>query len=79
MAEKEVEVMIEIEPEKGDKYEVETPLTDTKDNNKVYKAGERYPKPANKKVSDERLKELLNKMSKNGTHFIKKIQEDEQK
>lgn len=63
---------------KKDKYIVVSDFKDLQDKDKVYHAGEVYPKPANKKISDERIKELLNKKSKRTNQpFIKKA-EDEQ-
>ena len=37
---------------------------------KVYKAGEVYPRPANKKVSKKRLDELLTDNNREGRPFI---------
>lgn len=64
---------------KKETYVVVSDFKDLQDKNKIYHEGDVYPKPANKKVSDERLKELMTKKSqRTGKPFIKKV-EDEQK
>lgn len=62
---------------KKEKYVVVSPFKDLQDKNKVYQAEDVYPRPANKKIKDDRIKELLTKKSRTGKPFIKKA-EDEQ-
>lgn len=40
------------------KYIVIRDFKDLEDKNKIYRKGDRYPKPSNKKISDERLTQL---------------------
>lgn len=56
------------------KYVVIEGFRDLKDG-KEYFVGDRYPKPANKKVSEKRLKELSSKNNKAGRPLIKKVKE----
>ncbi len=58
---------------KKKKYEVILDFTDLEDNNKVYTNGKPYPQPANKKVSPERIAQLLN--HPNGNSYIKEVEE----
>lgn len=60
---------------KKDKYEVVNYFEDLQDNRKAYNVGDRFPKPANKKVSDERILELSTVDNKQGKVLIKKIEE----
>lgn len=61
------------------KYIVLSPFKDLEDKDKVYQPDEVYPRPANKKVSKERLEELKTKKSKKtGRPFIKEVEEDDQ-
>lgn len=46
---------------KNEKYPVLKTFLDGQDNGKRYVEGETYPKPVNKKVSKERIKELQEK------------------
>lgn len=62
---------------KKEKYIVVSPFKDLEDKGKVYQPDEVYPRPANKKIKDDRIKELLTKKSRTGKPFIKKA-EDEQ-
>lgn len=57
------------------KYEVVNLFTDLQDNNKRYEPGDRYPKPANRKVSHERILELTSSDNKQGKVLIKEIEE----
>lgn len=57
------------------KYEVVQKFKDVQDNGKVYQKGDRYPKPLNKKVSEERLNELASTSNKLGQPVIKVIGE----
>ncbi|EHP0515339.1 hypothetical protein O0I26_05765 [Staphylococcus pseudintermedius] len=40
------------------KYEVLHDFVDSQDNDKLYKKGQFYPRPPNKKVDEERIMEL---------------------
>lgn len=60
---------------KKDKYVVVNYFEDLQDNRKAYKEGTRFPKPANKKVSKERIKELSTTDNRQGKVLIKKIEE----
>jgi hypothetical protein len=56
------------------KYEAIINFKDGQDSGKLYKKGERYPKPANKKLEDERIEELLSSNNKVGKPVIKVIE-----
>ncbi len=58
---------------KKKKYEVTQDFTDLQDKNKVYRKGDAYPKPGNKKVAPERLKGLLEGDNKQGRPVIKEV------
>jgi len=53
------------------KYEVINDFKDLQDNDKIYLKGDRFPKPANKKVSEDRIQELLSDKNKQGKPVIK--------
>lgn len=55
------------------KYEVIQDFKDLQDGNKVYFIGDRYPKPANKIVDEERLEQLLSKDNRQNRAVIKEI------
>lgn len=57
------------------KYEVLHKFIDLEDKKKVYNVGDAYPKPANKKVSDERLLDLSTSDNKRGKALIKELEE----
>lgn len=57
------------------KYEAACSFTDLQDKNKVYKKGDPYPAPSNKKISDKRLKELLSTDNKLGKSAIVEVKE----
>lgn len=59
------------------KYEVIKDFTDLQDKNKVYIAKDSFPNPANKKISDERIQELLSHDNKQGVPVIAVIKETE--
>lgn len=59
------------------KYEAIAAFKDGQDDNKQYHKGDRYPYPANKKVSAERLKELSSEKNKAGYPVIKEVEEKE--
>lgn len=50
---------------------------DLDDKNKIYYKGDRYPKPANKVISDERLEELLTDKNKQGRPVIEEVKEEQ--
>ncbi|WP_239745198.1 hypothetical protein [Mammaliicoccus sp. F-M27] len=60
---------------KKDKYEVVNYFEDLQDKSKAYNVGDTFPKPANKKVSHDRLLELSTTDNKQGKVLIKKIEE----
>jgi hypothetical protein len=57
------------------KYQVLHYFTDLQDKNKEYNEGEIFPRPANKKVSNERIEELSSDKNKQGRPVIKIIEE----
>lgn len=57
------------------KYEVIRDFTDLQDKNKVYRKGDVYPNPVNKKVSKKRIDELSTDENKIGAPLIKEIKE----
>ncbi|MBO1513262.1 hypothetical protein [Metabacillus bambusae] len=57
------------------KYTVIEGFADLQDKNKPYYVGDNYPKPANKKVSAERLEELSTTKNDAGRPFIKEVEE----
>ena len=58
------------------KYIVLNDFTDLKDKKKVYRKGDRYPKPANKKISENRINQLSSDKNKLGAPLIKLVEED---
>ena len=57
------------------KYEVLHKFIDLEDKNKVYNAGDTYPKPANKKITPDRILDLTTSNNKRGMVLIKEIEE----
>ncbi|EHJ08439.1 hypothetical protein [Staphylococcus simiae] len=57
------------------KFEVLHKFVDLEDKKKVYNIGDTYPKPANKKVSHERILELSTSDNKQGKVLIKEMNE----
>ncbi|WP_454844449.1 hypothetical protein [Priestia megaterium] len=55
------------------KFEVIEDFKDLQDKDKIYRKGDRYPKPANKNIDDERLEELLTNKNKQGRPVIKEL------
>lgn len=47
---------------------------DLSDKNKIYRAGDTYPTPANKKVTEKRINELKSKNNRLGVQLIKEAQ-----
>lgn len=58
---------------KKKKYEAVVDFTDLEDGGKIYREGDAYPKPANKKVSEERLEALLSSDNKRNEPVIKEV------
>lgn len=56
---------------KEEKYIVASNFKDLEDGGKLYKKGDTFPQPANKKISKKRLDELLSKDNKAGKPVIK--------
>ena len=50
---------------------------DLLDKDKIYYKGDRYPKPVNKIVSDERLEQLLTHTNKQGRPVIEEVKEEQ--
>lgn len=57
------------------KYEVIIKFKDLEDGGKIYNIGDRYPKPANKKVAEDRLEVLLSSNNKLNKPVIKVVGE----
>lgn len=60
------------------KFEVIEDFKDLQDKNKLYFKGDTFPRPANKKVDDERLEELLTNTNKQGRPVIKEQEEEKE-
>jgi hypothetical protein len=58
------------------KFEVIQDFKDLEDKNKVYFKGDRYPYPANRKIEDERLEELMSSKNKQGRPVIKEVTDE---
>ncbi|MBT2718328.1 hypothetical protein [Bacillus sp. ISL-57] len=58
---------------KKKKYQVTVDFKDLQDKDKIYRKGDSFPKPGNKKVEEERLEELLSSENKLGKPVIKEI------
>lgn len=57
------------------KYVVLHDFTDLQDKNKIYRKGDVFPKPANKKVTKKRIEELSGNKNKRKIPLIKKVEE----
>ncbi|EGQ3325175.1 hypothetical protein G0U19_001409 [Staphylococcus pseudintermedius] len=57
------------------KYEVLKTFKDLQDNDKLYEKGKTYPRPANKKVDEERILELSSSDNLQRKPLIKKIED----
>ncbi|WP_436966127.1 hypothetical protein [Staphylococcus shinii] len=57
------------------RYEVLHKFIDLEDKNKIYNAGDIFPKPANKKVSHNRILDLTTSDNKRGKVLIKEKEE----
>lgn len=56
------------------KYQVLVDFKDLQDGNKIYRKGDVYPRPANKKVGNDRLNELLSSDNNFGKPIIKEVE-----
>ncbi|ULM99650.1 hypothetical protein L8956_09045 [Peribacillus frigoritolerans] len=54
-------------------YQAIVGFKDLQDKGKIYRKGDTFPKPGNKKVEKERLEELLSTENKLGKPVIKEI------
>lgn len=61
------------------RFEVIRDFKDLQDKNKIYRAGDSYPTPANKKITEKRLEQLKTKNNKNGIQYIREVAEAEEK
>lgn len=61
------------------KYVVVHDFKDLQDKNKIYRTGDPYPTPANKKIPEKRLAELSSTKNKNGIQYIREVTEAEDK
>ncbi|MEP9852107.1 hypothetical protein ABDK10_05330 [Staphylococcus aureus] len=59
------------------KYEVISDFKDGQDKEKIYKVGENFPKPSNKKVSKARIEELSTSENKAGKPLIKEVEQED--
>lgn len=57
------------------KYEVTNTFKDLQDNNKLYKKGQTFPRPTNKKNEEERILELLSSENRQKKQLIKKVED----
>ncbi|UXS22852.1 hypothetical protein MUA33_05420 [Staphylococcus delphini] len=57
------------------KYEVLKTFKDLQDNDKLYKKGNKFPRPANKKIDEERILELSSSDNRQRKPLIKKIED----
>lgn len=57
------------------RYIVIVDFIDLQDGNKEYKVGEKFPKPANKKISKKRLDELATSKNRRKQPLIEKVEE----
>lgn len=55
------------------KYVVIKAFKDLQDKNKIYEVNDSYPSPANKKVSDERIAQLLGSKNKQNNPVIREV------
>lgn len=57
------------------KYEVLKTFKDLQDNEKLYEKGKTFPRPANKKIDEERILELSSNDNRQRKPLIKKIED----
>ncbi|MFH0717383.1 hypothetical protein WMC59_11380 [Staphylococcus delphini] len=57
------------------KYEVLKTFKDLQDNDKLYKKKNTFPRPANKKIDEERILELSSSDNRQRKPLIKKIED----
>ena len=60
---------------KKDKYVVIEYFVDLQDDNKEYKVGQKFPRPATKKISAERLELLSTDKNRQGKPVIEKVED----
>ncbi|UII58120.1 hypothetical protein LS684_21090 (plasmid) [Cytobacillus spongiae] len=58
---------------KKKKYQVIQDFKDLQDNGKIYRKEDSFPKPANKKVDEDRLEELLSSENNQKRPVIKEV------
>ncbi|OEK41307.1 hypothetical protein [Staphylococcus saprophyticus] len=61
---------------KKNKYVVVKYFVDLEDKSKEYNVGDAYPKPANKKISQDRIAELSSSANRQNTPLIELVEED---
>lgn len=61
---------------KKNKYVVVKYFVDLEDKGKEYNVGDAYPKPANKKISQDRIAELSSSANRQNTPLIELVEED---
>lgn len=59
------------------KFKVLHRFIDLQSKNRVYEEGDIFPRPANKKLSDERIEELTTSKNKRGKALIEEIKEEQ--
>ncbi|MCQ3816711.1 MULTISPECIES: hypothetical protein [Staphylococcus] len=57
------------------KYEVTHTFKDLQDKNKLYKKGQTFPRPTNKKIEEERILELTSSENRQKKQLIKKVED----
>lgn len=57
-------------------YQVVHDFKDLQDKNKIYRAGDSFPSPANKKVSAARIAELSGKNNRLGLALIQEVKSE---
>ncbi|MFK3938943.1 hypothetical protein ACI2JA_15695 [Alkalihalobacillus sp. NPDC078783] len=58
-------------------YVVLEDFTDVKDKRKIYRKGDKYPRPANKIIDQKRLDQLASDKNRIGAPLIKKVESDQ--
>lgn len=57
------------------KYEVTHTFKDLQDKNKLYKKGQTFLRPTNKKIEEERILELTSSENRQKKQLIKKVED----
>lgn len=60
------------------KFKVLHRFIDLQGKNRAYEEGDIFPKPANKKLTDERIEELTTNKNKRGKALIEEIKEEQE-